>query len=406
MADRRAGPLSIRLAAALTLGLLVGCPIATHVAAAAPAPSGTPLPAPSPVATHAPTVDPAPAPTSGVYFDDPLDDPASGFATGDYTDQRVAYAGGRLVLTLRAAHRFTLSMRALGATTATLRVEATLARPILAGEAYVGLACAATDGSYLAGLLGAGGDWVLMRVDDGGPHILARSEVGAAALAPGPLDMAIECAGAGTQRPGVALDVDGVLLGAVADPSAPAAFAEAGVYAETGRGSRRLKLRVDEIVARPGSDPLGIPSADPEVSAGPPATELLLHVPTDVRAHCHPTATPPPGVAGEVMCTPTSGADTARFRSYATGALLESDFAASRAAHAADATGGDCSIGPAQGTWAVDGQTRGEVICYREGRSATIEWTDEALRIGGMASRDDGSFSDLDAWWADAGPVP
>jgi len=66
-----------------------------------------------------------------------------------------------------------------------------------------------------------------------------------------------------------------------------------------------------------------------------------------------------------------------------------------------------CGTGPSgSGVYSdSDGQPVGELVCYRDGNGAWIEWTNDAELVYGVANKPDADWSALYDFWARVGPA-
>lgn len=143
--------------------------------------------------------------------------------------------------------------------------------------------------------------------------------------------------------------------------------------------------------------------------------EVIALVPQSFAASCIGTDPLPSGAVGSVTCA--DGDYEVRYDTYMDAGALESAFGTLTAG--LEIPGGSCrDQRAAAGTYEIDGEPRGEVVCFVEPVSplawgSTILWTDDAARILGRATREDvvdfqGNAADLSLyeWWrTSAGPV-
>ena len=144
----------------------------------------------------------------------------------------------------------------------------------------------------------------------------------------------------------------------------------------------------------------------PAQAANPAAEQLLLsHVPPQIAATCAAADTSDPQVQAQVACKPGGPVSDAAYILYNDNTAMDDAFNSQQAA-SPNATGDDCSQGPSQGSWTMDGTEEGQLYCDVSNGQAFIVWTDDRfsiLSVGVSTSTDFGSLFD---WWAnDAGPI-
>jgi hypothetical protein len=146
------------------------------------------------------------------------------------------------------------------------------------------------------------------------------------------------------------------------------------------------------------------PSVDRRAPATAPPVDVVVAVPrwvpADVAATCRARGR---SLSGAVVdCTPGRGIDGLLYRAFASVAAL-------RAAYASEGTraGGGGPSACAQGTpeersWSAAGapaRPAGRYRCSRVVGRARLVWTDEAVRVLGVATRADGDLRSLYQWW-------
>jgi hypothetical protein len=146
------------------------------------------------------------------------------------------------------------------------------------------------------------------------------------------------------------------------------------------------------------------------VDADPAVLDLLSHVPDAWRDSC--TARRPVGgeaLLSGVVCAPAGEAAQAEYYRYATPEALDAEYQARVAGSGQALDQGDCTLGPSDLTWSVQGGSSGRIACF-ENRDTlggrVVVWTDDALGILALGVRTDGSYPDLYDWWIGAGPQP
>lgn len=165
-----------------------------------------------------------------------------------------------------------------------------------------------------------------------------------------------------------------------------------------------------------GDDPATTGATTAEGRTLSDADEQLIElVPSALAASCEATDPLPSTAVGSVTCV--DGDYEVRYDTYADRGALESAFGVLTAG--LEIPQGSCrDLRTASGVYAIDGETRGNVVCFVEPVSpyaygSTIVWTDDAALILGRATREDvvdfeGNVADLSLyeWWrTSAGPV-
>jgi hypothetical protein len=371
-----------------------------------PTPSLAPFPV-SPSPSPVPSGSPAASPVTGVFvvvLADELDDRRSGFPTGDFEHQRVAYEQGDLVMRVRTASRATWTTRGFG-DWPLVEVSAPMSLDDAPTDGFHGLICGPDADTFLAGLLGSDGTVVMLRVTDGVATPLAR---GIASPPVGGATLMLSCTG--TDAGGatsVSLAVDGEVIAVATDPEGFPAFRRAGFYAESGTQSlpfvaRAASIRIRAGLRAPGASPLA-PSGSPAATDDPAVAALLAVIPESLRAACRPVSASEAAVVAAVDCA-TGDVASARYVRFASGAAMAAVYDRLVASHP-EATG-SCDTAPGEGPWQVDGVEAGRLLCVRQGAAARFVWTDARSAVLGDASRADGDFGELFEWWLEAGPLP
>jgi hypothetical protein len=163
-----------------------------------------------------------------------------------------------------------------------------------------------------------------------------------------------------------------------------------------------LVLAVAFLTNAVGEDP-------PSTSRHAADPSLLAILPESLQSTCIRSATPPPGAAAAVDCSPDEfySVSYARFRS-----TDEMQTAFDGFSVPADPTQTDCAREPsARHAYTINGVPAGEVACYTvEGTSisttdSVIVWTDTELLVLGRAVRGDAADRTLYDWWrTETGP--
>jgi serine/threonine protein kinase len=105
-------------------------------------------------------------------------------------------------------------------------------------------------------------------------------------------------------------------------------------------------------------------------------------------------------VEASVICTAETDMNRVVFTKFTSPQALDSHY------RAALATAGSLSTGDCRNAERVEGpytsesgRTSGRALCYREGGSSFINWTDEGSKILGVATRVDPDYVKLRSWW-------
>lgn len=134
-------------------------------------------------------------------------------------------------------------------------------------------------------------------------------------------------------------------------------------------------------------------------------TELLSHVPADLRDSCVRAELRPQEVAS-VQCFPESGAQTVFYNQYelVTGAIDE--YEALRQAAGVGQYVGATNACPFENALTVDGRRTGRVFCaFNDQGHPYLVWSNRRLQIQSEATAPGTDVAALWAWWTNAGPV-
>lgn len=337
-----------------------------------------------------------------------MDDRRSGFATGDFEHERVAYEDGAMVLRLKSPGRSTWTTRPLG-DWPLVEVEATMT-PLPEGTGLFGLICGPSNEVFYTALVDTAGGVAILRVSAGQATVLATDPAAAAVPIPGqPLAMRLACSGTEAGAlPSVSLSIDGSLALEASDPTGFASFQRSGFYGESGPTSEGFSVSGDDMVVRAGlrAEPPPVSSASPSMSlTGDPAGDALAaHVPPELRQSCRVVSLADRQPAVAIDC-PSGSAVQAAYLQYEDDASLTEAYDALVEDHP-EATGVSCDVSPSEGPYTVDGVEVGRLLCFEEDGSARLVWTDERLDIMGDAVWSDATYDALYRWWLAAGPIP
>lgn len=333
-----------------------------------------------------------------------MENPRSGFQTGDFERHRVAYEEGQLIIEVKGPERSTWTMRGFG-DWPLVDVEATVQWSEPAVEGFYGLTCGRSNQDFYAGLLDPSGGTVLLRVLGGQAAVLLRDDTPVSELsAGGPIALRLSCRG--TDAGGdawLSLSVGDRPIASAADPSGFVSLLRGGFYIESGDSPDGALMTGDDFRVVAGLVSGGGPVPTPPTSVDPDLERLLGHVPQTMRELCREVV-PVDLAATKAIDCGTPEVPVATYLQYAGPEAMASDYDALAEDHTA--TGSSCEREPGEGPYTVDGVEAGRLLCFLDEGAATLYWTDERLSIMGHARAADGSFADLYAWWLEAGPLP
>jgi Peptidase family C25 len=166
-----------------------------------------------------------------------------------------------------------------------------------------------------------------------------------------------------------------------------------------GRRSRLLVVLLGAILVG------GVAAA---TEAANPAAEqtLLSHVPTEISGTCTSVEPGQNAWVAQVACKPGGDVAEADYLLFSDNDTMDSTFQG-HVSQFPEATGTDCSTGPGYGTYTIDSEEAGQLLCATDSSGVVFfEWTDERFGIVTVATSASGSYQSLFDWWAnDAGPV-
>ena len=141
-------------------------------------------------------------------------------------------------------------------------------------------------------------------------------------------------------------------------------------------------------------------------AANPSAEQLLLsHVPPAIAGTCTPVDTSDPARQAQVACKPGGPVSDAVYILFNDNSSMDDAFD-SQQASSPNATGDDCSQGPSQGAWTIDGVEEGRLYCDEANSQAFIVWTDDRFSILSVGAATSTDYASLFDWWAnEAGPI-
>lgn len=169
--------------------------------------------------------------------------------------------------------------------------------------------------------------------------------------------------------------------------------------------------------------PAPSPTGSPDVSQ-PPATPstasdaLLAHVPEALHGTCAAASFEEPALA-VVSCTADGGAITVTYTLYADQPSMAAVYDAAVIAAGIDDSSGRCynrnaageivattTRWPAENGYSIQDEPAGRYLCFDDGTTATLNWTDDRLYILAIATADKAIVDRLLSFWIDeAGPV-
>jgi hypothetical protein len=154
----------------------------------------------------------------------------------------------------------------------------------------------------------------------------------------------------------------------------------------------------------PESEPPAVP--DPESAY----QQLLVTIPSRIRPSCQrvvhtQAAEPEEGELAGATCTLPAGwsADIVTYTQFEGPASMYAAFDRrfERAADLGETNGPGCGDGPGPAQdWDL-----GRRFCFTSGTDAQVYWTHDLLYVSGHATRNDGDYRRLEAFWRTAGPI-
>jgi hypothetical protein len=138
----------------------------------------------------------------------------------------------------------------------------------------------------------------------------------------------------------------------------------------------------------------------------PLETQLLLHVPSDLRDTCT-RAELRPNETASVQCSPDRGASVVFYNQYPTVPTMTDEYLTLIEAGGLERNTGATEECPFEGELTVDEAGQGRVGCYlQDDGEAYLVWTNRPLRIQAEAAiADEASLEEFWDWWTTAGPV-
>jgi hypothetical protein len=363
--------------------------------------SGSPSPVPGPSLEPLVTLG-ADAPVLTDTFDDPTQWP-----TVESIDGTVAYGQGTLEVAIVADGKSLWTARTIAEPAVVLGVLGHLT--LAEGQGGAGLMCGSgpVGNDFLFVVVDDTSTWRVGEMTGGTTRTLGRGPLpaGVDLSSGGSLSLAIECAMVGTASNRVAVWIDGETVADVRTAAQLGPFHRAALYAEARRAP--FVATYDDVAVSAGDSyaPVALP---------PAAADLLRHVPVAYRAACTPTeSTPGAGVEAGVVCSPAGAVDQVEYYQYDGRDAMDAAYE-SLVAAAGELPGQDCSVGPSEVQWAVDGDGSGQMACFP--RAATgaspvpgdlvMMWTHEPLHVLSIGTAIGTTYADLYSWWLDSGPMP
>ena len=373
-----------------------------------PAPTAPPTPTtpPTPIATQTLGTPPATGPSPSAVanygattplFNDGFDDPQSGWGTGTTEGGSVAYNNGALDIHVTGDGGWEWTRRLAGSTSNAVNAESLWTRM---GNGVVGLLCAASDDELWGAAEDAAGNYSFIKVGSGAATILSHGQLDSLkSAADGSSRFALDCAGTATGSFRMQLNAPGSNIGVQyvgAQGEGPANFDRIGIYAQSGADT--YNVSVDSVLAFGGT-------GDTSMSAD--AVELMTHVPVLWRPNCFESVASVflVGAKADILCQLDGGkSDWAEYTSFGTQADMDASFTNVANKWAAQETGQNCDTGPHQGTYSIEGQTAGRVLCAPSVTGTQFDWTTNDLLILSSLIDVEGSYPAMYQDWLDAGP--
>jgi hypothetical protein len=195
------------------------------------------------------------------------------------------------------------------------------------------------------------------------------------------------------------------LIGWIGEPRVPIAsftgdagpdgFDRVAAYAEALEDGG-FGLAVDNVVVSAGDD------YRPTLEG-----ELRSHVPPAIAAGCAetPTSIAEEGALFAIACPGENpGAEIFEYTLFNSRAAMEAAYQQRVTTYGATQNANDCSTGPDEDGYTIDGTPAGRVFCAAQQFGIRIDWTDTRLNILASATDFDGSYPDTHADWLTAGP--
>jgi hypothetical protein len=358
----------------------------------------TPTPAPTDEVTPEPTASPD-ASSPDLLFDDPMDDPASGWGTGQTGGGLLQYSDGALQFDSNPGGAWIWSRRDAGSDNSALKVVGEFT-PASAGK--FGMICAHGDAELFGAIVDTDGGWAFISIGANGADILLDDEnagldvpIGATTV------VGLDCAGTSTGALRMVLNLTGTGPIAIYESQdGPASFDRVAAYAESFDDA--FSVRLENAVAFGTGDPSGEMDAD--------ATDLLSHVPQNWQDTCFDTALPP--VLGQhatavITCfigDVSSGSDLAEYVQFPTKEDMDAAYDLHVDRFPVDSPVDSCKDGPGEHSYTIGSEDAGRVLCADQFVGMRVDWTDDRLNILSTLVDHDGSFEDAFQDWLDGGP--
>jgi hypothetical protein len=332
-------------------------------------------------------------------FADTMDDPASGWGTYEAEFASVAYTESVLRVTINVADSFGYGSRPLNGDFATVLVASDL---VPNGVRRGGLLCVGSTDSGAAAAYGvvitAGGGVNFISVVDGTLETLEENPDVNLPVSDG-VGQVIGLACSGTSAGALRLVAFGTATGPLAtyqdNNEGPATFSAVGIYADSGTGATWLDATTAAAYAIPGSD----------TGMTPEGEELLTHVPSLWQDQCIESPRAEVETAAIVCFLQQDGAgpELASYESYASNTDMDAAYQDRLSDFAVDESG-SCESGPEVGSWNIDGETMGNLLCAPQQVGTRVDWTDNRLAILSSLIDFEGNYGLNFEAWQEAGP--
>ena len=334
-----------------------------------------------------------------LVYSDPFDDTTQWHTSAGPTGS-VAYDNGSLSIAVTADGASMTSWHGLTEARPVARVEGTVTLTDASGSA--GMMCGTSAGGpgFLYGSVAsgaAGSTWALGQLLGGVEGHLAEGPLptGIDLAHGGTIRVAVECASlADTSR--IVIWVDGELAGDISTAPYLGLFDTAGLYAAT--PAAPFLATFDDVRVALGDVYVPVTEAGAVI-------DLLSRLPSEFRQACSGAfSTIGSGVLASVSCNLPGTVGRAEYYRYASSASMADAFASVIAGSGTDLSGEDCSVGPSQLSWSVEGQGSGQLACFPGAGGDVIAWTNDGSDILAIGQTSTGGFPELYQWWRGALP--
>jgi hypothetical protein len=340
-----------------------------------------------------PSASPDAAEGDAIMFDE-MDDPSTGWQTGQSGSVSVEYLEGNLRLSIDAPGQAVWSPNYFTEEYGVLLFAGAFR---LSNNGVIGALCRTSLNELYGALITTAHRLVFVKIIGGEFERLAVHEDLDFELPAGQtIGFGVECAGMSTG----ALRLVAVLqgrgtLGTFQTNQGPSSFNSVALEAEA------LDEPVDVDVEQAAAYAIS-GSAD---GPSPEGEELLTHVPPDWGETCidTPSTSEATSVANCFLQTEGVGAEFAIFQQFATQDAMDAAYQEILDLYGVGAEG-DCKSAPAETTWSINDQPGGKLQCAPQTVGIRFDWTDDNLLILSTLFDFDGDYENTYNLWVEAGP--